>query len=204
MQMSQNNKENDRETFWERGRGSVRHDGCDYYSWSRRSSVLQSPSLTLFPNCKCAQFRYPSSREHANPPIPSGARSTCVSVRSSRSLEASDWLKRKSIRSLVHATETETAGVRTAAGPRAAKPRRRRIWGCGGSPSGSAPYPATAGDRAGESRSSRGCWSHPGGGTLLPSPGGHRNIRIIRRSSSYSEYLRPFTALFGPSSVIFN
>lgn len=45
-----------------------------------------------------------------------------------------------------------------------------RKWGYVGSPSELEPCPTTAVVHEDESQSSRGCWSHPGDDTRLPSP----------------------------------
>lgn len=142
------------------------------------SSCITLTLLTPLPVCKCAQFRHPSSREQTH-------LTTCLTSKSRISLCFSqNFSLTKTQTSLAPANPcscylNQNAGICTSTVPSTVKPRRRRIWGCEGSPSESAPYPTTAGGRAGESQSSRVCWSHLGGGTLHPSPEKHKNMGFI-------------------------
>lgn len=156
-----------RDTLEQDQGGYLHHDECDGLIFTVghkdqvSSSCIMLTLLISLPVCKCAQFRCPSSKEQINPfnhpSFPSGPRPEN---------HKPVWDSAAPFLFLL----LRNAQVWTATGLRTLKPRRRMIWGCGGSPSGLAPYPTTAGDRGDESQSSRGCWSHPGGDTLLPSP----------------------------------
>lgn len=136
------------------------------------SSCIMLTSLTPLPNGKCALIPYPSSRHQTILPSPTGPRSAWVSVSISYWGKQKNWLTGWNAGWPLTLSRyfDHDAGVRAAAGPSAVGPRRQRIWGCEGSPSGWEPYPTTVGGRAGGSQSSRGCWSRPDGGTLRPSP----------------------------------
>lgn len=89
---SQNYTTMNKETLREQDQGGyLLHDECDgRIIWVGHKDQVSSSCimLTLFtplPDCKCAHFRHPSSREQTNPfnnlPSLTGPRSACVSVK---------------------------------------------------------------------------------------------------------------------------
>lgn len=158
----------------------------NYYSWSQISSIfsashsrcfLLSQPVHVF-NSDVLQVEAPCN----NPSNLTGPRSawTPIIYRPLTGLQTSLGPVSCYSRYL-----DQAAGVRTATWLwrlGLLEPMRQRKWGCGGNPSGSGLYPATAMDRAGGSQSSRACWSHLDGGTPLPSPERQDSIRSQSRT----------------------